>query len=448
MKPWLQEKAAKIYQAALAAVSPRRLIKENVRLGENKFSVCGQIFNLAEVENVYLISAGKAARGMAQEMAEMLGEKLDRGLVVSPDGEKCQIGKLKFIRAGHPLPDEESVQAAENALEIARQSSRRDMVVICLSGGASSLLALPAGGITLKEKALLIKNLLLAGANIHELNTVRKHISGIKGGLLARAIWPATALNLVISDVVGNDLKTIASGLVHWDTTTFTLAKNILMKYAVWRSVSSSIRDYIEAGISGKVEETARRHEKCFRKIKSFIVGSNRVALNAGAREAGKLGFATSILTDLEHGEARKVAASYYEFMCGLPLRYDFTKPRCFLSGGELSVTVRGKGIGGRNSEFVLALAVEMLSRGYQPDFDWLVLSLGTDGIDGPTDAAGAWLDSSTYQKIARSGLDAASFLGDNNAYSFFEKTGNLIKTGPTGTNVMDLRLVLTWPRS
>ena len=451
----LRAKAERIYRAALRAVEPERLVLDSVRLEGGRLSAPGEDFDLDGLERVLLISAGKAAVPMARALAGVLGGRLAEGLVVCPAGDEASVGdpRLRLVRAAHPVPDARSVEAALEALAIADGAGADDLVIVCLSGGASSLMALPAGGVTIEEKAAVVKELLRSGADIRELNTVRKHLSGIKGGRLARAVFPAASLTLAVSDVVGDDLSVIGSGPTYWDDSTFAEARAVLENRGLWDAVPESVRAHIRQGEAGLAEETVRRASGVFDRARIRVIGNNRRALEAARVEAEAAGFEARVLTDRETGEARDAAREYLKLLAGQAASRGMSSPGlCLLAGGELTVTVRGGGRGGRNSEFVLAFlaALQELGRpdsagagGAFPDADWLVLSLGTDGIDGPTDAAGAWAGPSTLGRALALGLDPGRSLDDNDSYGFFKRTGNLIFTGPTGTNVMDLRMLL-----
>jgi glycerate 2-kinase len=439
----LSTDAEAIWQAALAAVDPWRLVRENVERQGDVLRIQGREFDLSAFERVFVISFGKAAAAMGEALAEILDERLTGGLVVVPWPVGQGSSRLEYIEASHPVPDAGSVEAARRALELATQAGEKDLLLIGISGGGSSVLALPAEGIALDKKRRLTEDLLRAGATIQELNVVRKHLSGIKGGQLARAAFPATTVTLVISDVVANDLGTIASGPTYWDPSTYAEARAILECYGLWDSASAMVRARIEDGESGRAPETLKKGDPVFERVSTFIVGDNMTALRAAKHEAEKRGFEPIFLSSSDSGEARRTAAGYSAFLaemaCSAP---NLPRPLCLLAGGELTVTVKGRGRGGRNTEFVLAALVEMEKAGVE-GLDWLILSLGTDGIDGPTDAAGAWADVRTVRSARALGLNPSEYLDDNDSYGFFKQTGNLIMTGPTGTNVMDLRVFL-----
>ena len=435
--------AEAIWRAAIAAVDPWVLVRETVVREGDIVRVRGKEFDLAAYDRVFVVSFGKAAAAMGEALAGLIDDRLTSGLVVVPGPVVGVRSRLEYLEASHPVPDARSVEAGRRVLEIASGAGEKDLLFVCISGGGSSLLALPVEGISLDKKRRLADDLMRAGATIQELNIVRKHLSAIKGGQLARAAQPATVVTLAISDVVGDDPGTIASGPTHWDASTFAEARAILECYGLWDSASALVRARFEEGERGQVEETLKEGDPVFERVRTFVVGDNMTALRAAKREAEKRGFEPIFLSSSDSGEARKTAAGYAAFLaelaCSAP---SLPRPLCLLAGGELTVTVKGRGRGGRNTEFVLASLVEMEKAGVE-GLDWLILSLGTDGIDGPTDAAGAWADIRTVNTARALGLSPADYLDDNDSYGFFKQTGNLIVTGPTGTNVMDLRVFL-----
>jgi len=432
-----------IWRSALAAVDPWRLVRGSVVREGDVVRVQGEEYDLAGRDRVFLISFGKASAAMADALAGILDDRLTSGLVVVPWPVNRTVPELEYIEASHPVPDARSVEAARRALEIAGQAGERDLVFIAISGGGSSLLSLPAEGVTLDKKRRLADDLLRAGATIRETNVVRKHLSAIKGGRLAKAAFPAAVVTLVLSDVIGDDLGTIASGPTHWDDSTFAEARQILECYGLWDSTPATVRARIEDGVRGLVEETLKKGDPVFARVRESVIGDISAALRAAKLEAEKRGFEAIFLSSSDSGEARRVAAGYAAFLAELGRStISLPRPLCLLAGGELTVTVKGRGRGGRNTEFVLAALTEMEKNDVR-SLDWLILSLGTDGIDGPTDAAGAWADTSTAGRARLLGLDPAAYLEDNDSYYFFKQTGNLIVTGPTGTNVMDLRVFL-----
>jgi glycerate 2-kinase len=448
--------AQSLSESALWAVDPGRLVNTGVRREGDSLRLLGETFDLGSFEKVWLIAFGKAAAGMAEALADVLGDRLTAGLVVTPalgqEGDVTRDYRLEYFEAAHPVPDERSVEAARRVLALAEKAGASDLVFICLSGGGSSLVCLPAEGITLDDKKAVTQGLLRAGATIGELNTVRKHLSGIKGGRLAQAAAPATVISLVISDVNDDDPGTIASGPAHWDASTFADARNILARYRLWEGSPSAVRMLMEAGARGVAPETPKTGDPVFERVHTFVIGNNLTALRGARREAERLGFEPFILTSTDEGEARAAAKDYVAFIAGLACSTTAApRPVCLLAGGELTVSVKGGGKGGRNTEFVLAALVEMCQEGLGAQavgrpLDWLIMSFGTDGVDGPTDAAGAWADGATFERAQELGLDPDAFLETNDSYSFFAKTGNLVVTGPTGTNVCDVRIFLLSP--
>jgi len=504
----LLDTAKSICGAALEAVDPVRLVRANVVRDGDGLRIAGETFDLGSFEKIWLVAFGKAAAGMAEALAEILGDRLSGGLVIVPAAEKgmdrskptpsvqdpsrqdplgkndtvstttgsdgrdrpdsipnndkagsvdpVSLGasparKLEVLEAAHPLPGARSIEAARRALALAEKAGVKDLIIVCVSGGGSSLLCLPAEGVTLDEKTGLTRDLLRAGASIRELNIVRKHLSGIKGGRLAKAASPATVVSLIISDVNGDDLETIASGPAYWDSSTFADARDILERHELWDGAPASVRARIEAGDRGDLPETLKSDDPVFENAHAFVIGNNLAALRGARRRTEGLGYESFILTSTDEGEARKAAHDYAAFIAGLACAMSAApKPICLLAGGEVTVSVRGKGRGGRNTEFVLAslleFAEEEVASAMSSGLEWLVLSIGTDGVDGPTDAAGAWAVASTLGRAKQLGLDAEKYLDENDSYSFFEKTGNLVLTGPTGTNVCDVRIFLIRP--
>jgi len=438
----LFQKAERIYRAALAEVEPENLIQKSVSIKNEKLRVQDRVFDLSSYKNIFLVSIGKAAPFMAESLSRILSKRLKKGIALCLPQTKKKLERITCLPASHPLPDEKSLAAAERILELATQAGERDLLFFLISGGGSAQICLPLEGVSLGEKRQVTEMLLKAGANINELNTVRKHLSRIKGGRLAQAAFPATVINLIVSDVINNDLESIASGPTCWDSSTYTEAFRVLKKYGLWPRTPGPIRRVISRGMEGKIGETVKRGAPVFRRVHHFIIGDNLLALKAAEREARRLGFETSILTSADQGEARDVAQNYVSLIHNLSRSKKSLKPLCLLSGGELTVAVKGRGKGGRNQEFVLAALQEMKRRPLGVS-SWLILSLGSDGVDGPTDAAGAWAEPSILKKAEELGLHPEEYLDDNDSYNFFRMAGGLIFTGPTRTNVMDFRIFL-----
>ncbi len=373
-----------------------------------------------------MIGAGKAGASMARAVERLLGRRISSGFINVPDGVSARLHRIQLHPCGHPIPDERGAEGARRILEIARSAGPRDLLIALISGGASALLPAPAPPLTLGDKQALTRQLLACGATIHEINAVRKHLSLIKGGQLAQAAHPAAMVTLLLSDVVGDDPGVIGSGPTVPDPSTIADAVGVLKKYGLDASREA-------------LHETPKPGDPVFARSHHVIVGSNRQAIAAAEACARKLGYRTIVLSTTIEGETREIAGMHAAIAREIlarnrPLR----RPACLLSGGETTVTVRGRGLGGRNQEFVLAAILALGGVG-----PVTILSAGTDGIDGPTDAAGAIADSSTLARASALGLDAGGSLDDNDAYRFFEPLDALLKTGPTGTNVADVRILL-----
>lgn len=436
--------ARRVWESALAAADAEKLTAAALVRRRWKLAAGEKRYDLRRFRRVLLCAFGKAAPAMARGAMSVLGDKVAEGIVVGPALDAAETpgaDKLRFLPAAHPLPDERSVRAAEALLDLARNAGPEDLLVVLISGGGSAQAALPVPGISLDEERALTDGLLRAGAGIQELNAVRRRLSAFKGGKLARAAFPASVLSLVLSDVIGNDLSVIASGPTVLDSSDPAEAKNVLMKYKLWDETSPAVRRVLDE--AGAIHDPAP--DPGFEQVVNVVVGDNRIALEAAKKQAEKLGFRVFVLTASDHGEAREAARRYAALLEILSVQMSARRPVCLLAGGELTVTVRGPGRGGRNQEFVLASLVEM-GRRFRGRGEWIIASLGTDGIDGTTAAAGAWASPEIAERAAVQSLDAAAFLDANDSYGFFERTGGLIVTGPTRTNVMDLRLLLYAP--
>ncbi|MFO7980871.1 MAG: glycerate kinase [Candidatus Aminicenantes bacterium] len=432
-----------IYSAALDAVSPEKLMKDKVLVRKEQLSILGKRFDLTHFENIYVVAFGKSGPQFAENMLRIMGKKIKGGIFVGQKEKQDNLPPLIYMKASHPLPDSNSVQTAKKILFLAEELKEKDLLIALISGGGSSHVCLPSRGVRLSEKRKVIQSLLQAGADIKELNTVRKHLSLIKGGRLSRAAFPATVISLIISDVIGNDLEAIASGPTYWDSSTFQDSINILKKYHLWEYSPEPVKKVLKKGVQKKLRESVKKGDPLLRKTYNFILGDNKDALEAAAKKASQLGFKVSILSSSEKGEARERAKHYISLLLGtIEQVKQNPEPICWLSGGELTVTVKGSGKGGRNQEFVLAFINEARQRGIKLD-GWIIISLGTDGIDGPTDAAGAWGSEKTLKKIEKLSMDPEKFLARNDSYHFFKQVHGLIKTGPTQTNVMDLRILI-----
>lgn len=436
----LREAARSALHAALDAARPDRLVRRSLAVRGGFVEVAGLRHGLGR-GRVVLLAAGKAAVPMARAAEAALGPHLDGGLAVSTAVEGGALERVRLLVASHPVPDARGLAAAGQAAGLARALGREDLLIVLLSGGASALLPAPADGVTLEDKARTTGLLLRAGATIHETNAVRKHLSSLKGGGLARAAAPARVATLVLSDVVGDDLSTIASGPTVPDTTTFADALEALARRDILDQVPRAVRRRLEAGVRGEVAETPKPRDPAFRRAAVRIVGSNRLSLDAAARAVRRAGFRPVVLTSRLEGEAREAARVLVAVLrecveSGRPAR----APVCLLAGGETTVTVRGHGQGGRNQEMAVAAAAAL--DGFPAPA--VVACLATDGKDGASDAAGGVVDDRTAARARALGLaPPAAFVAASDTRNYLGPLGDLIVTGPTGTNVVDLVLLL-----
>jgi len=430
--------ALRILRAALNSADPRIAIRNHIHRVDNILNVDNLTFALDEFQRIFVVGGGKASRAMAEALEEILGDNLTEGFVNVLQGMEFEFRTRKIFlnKVRHPIPDKKGVEGSRKIIQLAREAKERDLIICLISGGGSALMPLPATGITLQDKQNLTEALLKCGATIHEINSVRKHVSELKGGQLTEASYPATLISLILSDVVGDPLDTIASGPTAPDRTTFGDAISILKKHNLWKnSLFKSIRKRLEAGLRGKISETPKPGDKVFGKTHNFIIGNNRSVAFTACQEAKDLGFNSLLLSSMIEGEARHVGIAYAGIIKEILYSNNpIPKPAVVIAGGETTVTVTGHGRGGRNQELVLSssLKIEGL-RGIA------IASIGTDGIDGPTDAAGAIADGETTKRAHDKGLDAREFLANNDSYGFFSKLDDLIFTGPTGTNVDDI---------
>jgi glycerate 2-kinase len=426
----MEEQLREILSAGLAAADPKEAVLRSVRLEGDKILAGGERFG---AERVFVLAAGKAAGAMAQAAEELLGERLAGGLVVTKDEHVPGPEHLETIFAAHPEPDERGVEAARRTEELTRSlGDPGDLLLALISGGASALLADPAPGIGLEDMKRLTGALLRSGADIGEINTVRKHVSVLKGGGLVSLAAPAPTLALLLSDVVGDDPSAIASGLTAPDPTTLEETRQVLNRYGI--EVPESVAEHLE-----NAEETPKPGDALFEGVANVVCGSGRHAVEATAERARGLGYEPQIVSTTITGDARGIASVYAAVIrevleSGNPA----PAPCAFLSGGEATVTVRGDGTGGPNQEFALALAVELDGVG-----GWAAFAADTDGGDGPTDAAGGLVTGATARKIRGGGVDPKEALENNDAYTALEAGEALLFTGPTGTNVNDLRVAL-----
>ncbi len=437
----LRKDAGAILKAALDAVEPSGAVKRHLKR-DGELLRCGDhTFNLDRFEKIIVIGAGKAGAPMAAAIEDILGDLIEGGIVSVKDRHVLPLRKITLLEASHPVPDSRGVRAAEQVAELVRNNRGSSTLFINLiSGGASALLPLPARGISLEDKQKVTRLLLECGADINEINAVRKHLSAIKGGNLARLASGSVMITLVISDVIGDRLDTIGSGPAFPDTTTWKDVREILERYNLYEKVPEPVRSRIERGLKGEIPDTPDRQDPCFREVVTCIIASNRQALLSACDEARVLGYRPMLLSSMIQGETSVIARMHGAIAheareSSNPLR----PPCCIVSGGETTVTMGEEhGKGGRNQEFALAAALEIA--GLE---DVLILSAGTDGTDGPTDAAGAVVTGKSVDNGKKIGLDASLYLRRHDSYSFFSRSGELIVTGPTMTNVMDIHLIM-----
>lgn len=435
--------ALSLLEAGLSAADPYLCIKNTVKITDRFLKIGDKVFEIDDIDKIYVVGGGKASGYMAVALEDILGKYIYSGFVSILKGTKSKYKtkKINLSEASHPLPDSNSIKNARKILKIVENAGEKDLVICLLSGGGSSLLCAPAGDITLEDKRETTSLLLRSGATIQEINTVRKHISDIKGGQLAETIYPATTVSLILSDVVGDPVQHIVSGPTAPDTTTFTDAKKILEKYSLIDKLPHSIIKHIELGIAGRIDDTPDEKSDIFNNVFNIIIGSNTVSLKNIKENADRDGLNSIILTSYLQGESRYVG-KIFAGIARTVVRDNFPLPPpcAIISGGETTVTVKGNGKGGRNQELVLG-SLSALQE-YFPS-GVVICSLASDGIDGKSDAAGAIIDSSTLDKTKKLGLDIDKYLKENDSYSFFRETGDIIFTGATGTNVNDFTLII-----
>lgn len=409
-----------IWEAALAAGDVAPLVRSHLRLDRRH-------------DRVFLLGAGKASGAMAAAAEEVVGERVGGGFVVVKEGYGARLRRVEIAEAGHPVPDARGLAASARLLETARDAREDDLILFLVSGGSSALTPAPAPPITLAEKQEVTRLLLASGATIGELNAVRKHLSFFKGGQLARAAWPATVLTLALSDVIGDPLDVIASGPTAPDPTTFADALAVLARRGLSGRVPASVARRLGAGRAGEIQETPKPGDPLFERVRNVVIGNNALVTDAAVATAGRLGYRTDLATRELQGEARDVARDFVAHARRLE------PPACLIAGGETTVTVKGQGKGGRCQEFALAAALEL-----RPTDRITILAAGTDGTDGPTDATGAIVDAGSIERGSAGGADAWLALADNDAYRFLRASDDLLVSGPTRTNLLDLYLAVS----
>ena len=428
-----------IFLSAVEAVRPKQFMPQYMKVEFGRLILGDCSFNLADTKDIYIVAVGKAAAAMAQEAEMILGELISDGITITKYGHALPLKYCRCLEAGHPLPDGNSLLAAKTLLKFVEGKKPDDIIIVLISGGASSLIADGPPGSSLDDLQALNQILLNIGANIQEINTIRKHLSSIKGGQLVRHASPARIVSLILSDVPGDDPAVIASGPTSPDPTTFGDAWNILEKYKVKNRLAPGLTNWLERGFAGEIPETLKPGDRLFRNTRNFIVGCNRQALVAAALEAKKLGYQVERSPFMMQGVASVLAGDLVE----LSGKFECEGPACILFGGETTVTIRGNGRGGRSQEFALAAFCALQKKNISKDRFPVILAAGTDGTDGNTDATGAIIDYETLENTQRLKLNPSSYLQNNDSYTFFKKAGGLLVTGPTQTNVMDIVIIL-----
>lgn len=438
----LREHAMLILDAAIEAVNPRRCMFEHVSVEGDSLKVDGKSYGLSSYGGIYVISFGKAAAAMAEAAEKLLGERITDGIVVSNSEPRTKFGRMSFMLSSHPVPDEKSVRAAGRIMSLLEKTGGNDLVLFLISGGGSSMLAMPREGLSLEDKRKVTEQLLISGVDTYGLNTVRKKLSSIKGGGLLKQALPSEVITLILSDVVGDNLEAIASGPTVADTTTFREAWRVVEALGVEHQIPPKVVVELERGMRGELPRQTDIAPG--ERVRTVVIGNNRKCVSAAGRKAEELGYSTLVLSSQIRGEAKEVAK------CVAAIALDIERfgkplpmPACLVLGGETTVNVKKNGKGGRNTETALSFCMEII--GHE---NIVGLFAGTDGIDGPTDAAGAICDGLSRLSARERNISARDHLMANDSYSFFDSLGDLIKTGPTGTNVMDIGIVLAEPPS
>lgn len=437
MNEKMRNDAYSIMSDAIAAVDPAACVYRAVEKKDGELLINGRSYELSRYDNIYVIAFGKASIAMSQAMEDILGDALSSGLAVTKHGFARPLLKMKVYEAGHPMPDDHSIAAGKMVHDLLGTTGENDLIFFLISGGGSALISYPRRGISLTDMAKLTDSFIRAGATIDELNTARKHLSSIKGGGLAKKASPSESVSLILSDVVGDPLDVIASGPTVPDTSSFGDFYEIVDRYSI--ALSPAVAGLLEDGLEGVIEETPKSGEPVFENTVHHLVGNNSLALLEAEKKASELGYNTMVLTSSVIGEAREVgkvfaAIAREERLRGAPIPL----PACILAGGETTVTMKGMGSGGRCQEMALSFGIEV--EGLE---NVLLLAAGTDGNDGTTDSAGAFADGQTVERGRNLQFEARMQLNNNNSYRFFKETGDLIVTGPTGTNVMDIYVIL-----
>lgn len=433
----MRNDAYSILSEAISAVDPSACIYRSMNKESGTVIINGSSYDLSLYDNIYAIAFGKAAISMSKAIEDILGDFLTGGIAVTKHGFADSLAKMKVYEANHPIPDANSIAAGQAVHDFLEHTGENDLIFFLISGGGSALITLPRKEVTITDIVKLTAGIMRAGATIDELNTIRKHLCSIKGGGLAKMAYPSQSVSLILSDVVGDPLDVIASGPTVPDTSTFDDFHEIVQRYGL--KLSPAVSGLLEDGLEGVIDETPTSGAHVFERASHYLVGNNSLALQEAQKKASDLGYNTTILTSSIVGEAKEVAKVFAAIAREERLRRTpLELPACILAGGETTVTMKGKGAGGRCQEMALSFGIEVA------DLEGLLfLAAGTDGNDGTTDHAGAFADGDTVQRGKNLQMDARRELYDNNSYDYFKETGDLITTGPTGTNVMDIYMIL-----
>lgn len=432
----LQKQGLKIFKAGIRAVDPEKLVKKFFRKEKDKLYIGEKVYHLDKIRRIIVVGAGKASAKMAKTVERILKSKIHSGVVITKYGYLAKLRRIKLIQASHPLPDKNGLRGTEKIIRLLKGAGKKDLVICLISGGGSSLLVSPVRQVSLEDKRKTIDLLLRCGADIREINTIRKHLSEVKGGNLAKTAYPAKICSLILSDVAGDKLDVIASGPTSADRTNFYQCLKIIRKYELSKKIPYSVIDYLKTSLGNKKRETPKPRSQFFRKVQNLIIGSNIQALKGCEKKAKMLGFKTFLVSKPITGDNHQAAKKLINFV--KKIKKQANPPACVISGGETTVKITGKGLGGRNQELALLCAMNI-----KKTKNVFILSGSTDGTDGPTDATGAFCDGNTINRAEKKGLNAEEFLKNNDSYHFFKKIKGLLKTKPTGTNVMDIHLIL-----
>jgi len=445
------EELENIFRAGVARVDPALIFKKHVFLEQNKLLIktetVSEKYDLDKYNSIIVLGAGKATAKMALALEKLMGSRITKGLISVKRGHTEKLERIKIIEAGHPVPNTESVRAAREIASLSREGDEKTLFINLISGGGSALLSYPYEDSSLKlsleDKQKTTELLLASGASIQEINCLRKHISGIKGGRLAEMMFPADSLNLILSDVVGDRLDSIASGLTVADESAFVDAVAIVEKYGLKAELPGKVMELLTRGAAGSIPETPKKGDSAFKKVRNILIGTNLTALLAAGEKALSLGYNVKLLSSRIIGDVKDAALMFLGIGQDIEIHNLLAeKPACIIGGGETTVILKGKGLGGRNQEMALHFLEGIYESGTGSESIYF-LSAGTDGNDGPTDAAGAFASLEILREAENSGLDLDEYLENNDSYHFFEKIKRLLKTGPTNTNVCDLQIMI-----